>query len=420
MRLFLLSRLFDNKRKQMRKKNMGKESRKVQNALSKLFLSTLFICIISLAGQAPCFASNVALKWDPNTDADLAGYKIYYSVDSPSSPFNGTGAIEGASPVDLHSQTFGTISGLDPGRNYYFAVTAYNTSGLESSFSNIVSVPESLPPTISISYPANNAIVSATVSVTASAADNLGVVKVEFYVNGNLHTTDSTGHYLFSWDTSSLAVGTYTLMAKAYDDAGNVGQSGNVSVMVIKDTTPPTVSITGPAKNSTVSGTVSLTATASDNVGVSMLEVYDNNVLMTATNVAPYSYSWNTTTVANGTHNLFAKAYDTSGNVGKSGNIILTVANGATGGPAKLNDNGKVSYHQTLSSAYNAIVNGANVIISVQALTFTESVNFNRNIPVKLVGGYDPSFTTHTGITTLKGCLTLGTGLDSIEGISIL
>jgi hypothetical protein len=208
-------------------------------------------------------------------------------------------------------------------------------------------------------------------------------------------------------------------MAKAYDAAGNVGQSGNVSVKVVKDTTPPTVSLTGPANNTTVSGTVTVTAIAGDNVGVSMLEFYDNGVLMTATNVAPYNYSWNTTTVANGTHTLSAKAYDASGNVGQSGNVSLTVANGATGGLVRLNDNGNVSYYQTLSSAYNAIVNGANVMISVQAVTFTESVNFNRNISVKVVGGYDSSFTTHAGMTTIKGLLTLGTGSDSIEGIRI-
>ncbi len=399
---------------------MGKNRKKGQIILSKLLFATICTSVIALAGQSSCFASSVALQWDPNTDADLAGYKVYYNGDSSSLPFNGTGAVEGVSPLDLHNQTSATISGLDPGHAYYFAVTAYNTSGVESSYSNIVSVPELLPPTISISYPANNAIVSATVSITASAADNLGVTKVEFYVNGVLQSTDSTGPYLFPWNTSSLAVGTYTLMVKAYDAAGNVGQSGNVSVTVVKDTTPPTVSITGPANNATVNGTVTVTANASDSVGVSMLEVYDNNVLMAATNVVPYKYNWNTTTAANGTHTLSAKAYDAAGNVGKSGTISLTVANSVTGGLVKLNDNGKVSYYQTLSSAYNAIVNGANVIISAQAVTLTESVNFNRNILLKVVGGYDSSFTTHTGMTTIKGSLILGTGSDSFEGVRIL
>jgi chitinase len=306
---------------------MGKETRTGQNMIYKFFFATILACLLSMAGQSACFASTVVLQWDPNTDADLAGYKVYYQADSSTQPFKGTGATQGPSPIDVHNQTTETISGLDPAHPYYFAVTAYNTSGVESAYSNIVYVPELVSPTVSISYPTNNATVSGTVSVTASASDNVGVTKVEFYVNGALKTTDTSTPYLYSWNTSSLAAGSYTLMARAYDAAGNVGQSANVSVTVVKDTTAPMVSITAPANNSTISGTTTITATASDTVGVTKVEFYRNGTLLSATNVSPYSYSWNTASVTNGTYDLTAKAYDAANNVGQSSIVQVTVSN---------------------------------------------------------------------------------------------
>jgi len=182
-------------------------------------------------------------------------------------------------------------------------------------------------PTVSISSPANNATASGTVSITANASDNVGVTKVEYYVNGALKTTDTTAPYAYSWDTSAVAAGTYALLMKAYDAAGNVGQSGTVSVSVVRDTAIPTVSLTSPANNATVSGTVAITASAADNVGVSKVEYYKNNVLLAAGNVAPYSSNWNTASESNGTHTITAKAYDATGNIGQSSAVTVTVNN---------------------------------------------------------------------------------------------
>ena len=99
------------------------------------------------------------------------------------------------------------------------------------------------------------------------------------------------------------------------------------------DTTPPTAAITAPAPNATVSGTVTLTATATDNVGVAGVQfLVDNNPLGAEDTTSPYSVTWNTTTVANGTHTLTALARDTSGNTTTSAPVTVTVANAATPG----------------------------------------------------------------------------------------
>ena len=114
------------------------------------------------------------------------------------------------------------------------------------------------------------------------------------------------------------------LIALLFGGCGGGGGGGGGGV---SDTTAPTVSITSPANGATVSGTVSITASASDNVGVSKVEFYVNNTLKSTDTISPYSYGWDTTTLTNGTYTLAAKAYDAAGNVGQSSSISVTVSN---------------------------------------------------------------------------------------------
>jgi hypothetical protein len=97
------------------------------------------------------------------------------------------------------------------------------------------------------------------------------------------------------------------------------------------DTQAPTVSITAPLNGATVSGTVSVTATASDNVGVTKVEFYLDGVLQSTDTTSPYSWSWDTTSATNASHTLTAKAYDAALNVGTSTAVSVTVNNVATG-----------------------------------------------------------------------------------------
>ena len=94
------------------------------------------------------------------------------------------------------------------------------------------------------------------------------------------------------------------------------------------DTTPPSTSVTAPANGATVSSTVSVTATASDNIAVTKMEIYIDGTLRTSnTSATSLTYSWNTTTFANGSHTIVSKAYDAAGNVGTSSTITVTVSN---------------------------------------------------------------------------------------------
>jgi hypothetical protein len=286
--------------------------------LQKMLLQSVLAAILSLGMGTTGYAASVQLQWDPNSETDLAGYKVYYGEES--------GYLEGGTPLDVQNQTVATISGLDPDKSYKFAVTAYNDAGVESSYSNIVRVVEQSPPVVAIASPAGGTSVSGVVNIGVNASDNVGVTRVEYYVNGQLKGTETTAPYVYSWDTANLPLGGYTLTAKAYDAAGNVGQYSS-SVTVVKDTVAPVVTVTAPLNNAVVSGTVSINAGAGDNVGVSMVEIYCNGALLFAGNAPPYRFDWDTRSLVNGSYSLTARAYDSAKNISNSSSVMVTVNN---------------------------------------------------------------------------------------------
>src|SRR5581483_7780577 len=184
-------------------------------------------------------------------------------------------------------------------------------SGLPRSFTiDDAGSSDTTPPATSITAPANGATVSGTTTVTASASDNVGVSRVEFNLDGALQSTDTTAPYSWSWNTTASSNASHTLTSTAYDAAGNSATSTAVSVTVNNDLTAPATSITAPANGSTVSGTVSVTASASDNVGVTRVEFYLDGALKSTDTSSPYSWSWDTTASSNASHTLTSKAYD--------------------------------------------------------------------------------------------------------------
>lgn len=136
---------------------------------------------------------------------------------------------------------------------------ATRTGGIESTGKSIVTIDNDItPPVVGItSPPAGN--ISGLVDITAGAADNTGVTRVEFFIDGILAGQDTVAPYVYNWDTTN-AIGSHTILAKAYDAAGNTGVSNDVSVTVIPtDTTPPdvTASPAGGIYNAPVNVTLS-------------------------------------------------------------------------------------------------------------------------------------------------------------------
>ena len=120
-------------------------------------------------------------------------------------------------------------------------------------------------------------------------------------------------------DTGLTGSTTYQYRARAYNSAGNSSYSNigtaTTGVAVI-DTTAPTVSILKPVGGAKVSGTVAISVTASDNVGVSSLKLYIDGKLVSSGNTSSLSYSWNTRKASAGTHTISSQATDPSNNMG--------------------------------------------------------------------------------------------------------
>ncbi len=85
---------------------------------------------------------------------------------------------------------------------------------------------------------------------------------------------------------------------------------------VVQDTTAPVATLTNPVAGATVSGTLNVAATATDDTAVSKVEFYVNGNVVATSTAAPYTYAWDTTKAANGSNSVTVKAYDAAGNVG--------------------------------------------------------------------------------------------------------
>ena len=132
------------------------------------------------------------LLWDsiPSTSIGY-GYKVYYDTDNPSPPYEGSGLSEGNSPIDVGGQTSYTLTGLDPNKDYYFAVTASDNGGHESWYSNVEQKQATYCISGHIRDGSDNPIPGVTVLAGA----------------GGSATTNASGAYAIS----NLVTGTYSL-----------------------------------------------------------------------------------------------------------------------------------------------------------------------------------------------------------------
>ena len=175
-------------------------------------------------------------------------------------------------------------------------------------------LPDAIAPSASMLTPASTGLISGEVLVSASASDNVAVAGVKFLLDGDpLGVEDTAAPYELSWQSTTSGNGAHVLTAIARDAAGNVATS-NTSVMVSNDFEPPTIALTAPSPGIFVNGTVTVTATASDDIGVAGVQFKLDGALAGAEDVdPPYELSWNTGPVADGLHTWTVVARDASG-----------------------------------------------------------------------------------------------------------
>jgi putative flippase GtrA len=378
--------------------------------------------------------NEVQLIWSAD-DSRAHGYLVERSQTS-SGGYSQILAVDG-------NQTSAVDSLNNASGSYYYRVRSYKTVGpktIYSSYSNVaevtVTTADTVSPSVEISTPSADVSVTSAqdLDIIASANDDVGVTKVEFYDDTSLIGTDTTNTFSTTLSLDETSNGTHTIHAVAYDAAGNSSQSGSVNVTVDiagavdatpetvypapvidgvsvdgdsfvlnwsmpsnpsgtpeggydlvidgvdtadtnrttnttatiggleagvahtfvvearwtqadpsvfsrsnpaegtipaaeTDATSPTVVITSPSSDVSVTSAqdLNLIASATDNVAVTKVEFYDGTTLIGSDTTEIYSATLSLDETSNGTHTIHAVAYDAAGNSSQSGSVNVTV-----------------------------------------------------------------------------------------------
>jgi chitodextrinase len=215
---------------------------------------------------------------------------------------------------------------LQPTNSITYILTASNSVGSATAQVAVGVSPDTVPPSVPSLTATAVSATQANLNWTAST-DNVGVAGYRLYRNGSqLGQTTATTYS----DLTLTAGATYSYTVVAFDAAGNSSAPSAAATVSTSgsDTQAPSVSITGPANNQTLSGSVPVTVTADDNVGVVGVQyMIDGSKLGQEITVAPYSGTWNTTQTPDGVHVFTAVARDAAGNRGTSSGITVTINN---------------------------------------------------------------------------------------------
>jgi hypothetical protein len=217
----------------------------------------------------------------------------------------------------------------------YYMLVIVNRQGVPSvaSFVRVPSPREDRePPTAPSNLTARGGVGTAALDWQA-ANDNQGVSAYnvhrstqEGFIPSSVNLAGRTASLNF---TDSGIAGSYYYKVTAEDPAGNVSvPSNSARADIAADTVPPAISLAQPQSGATVSGVTSISAVASDDVGVAGVQfLLDGAALDSEDTTAPYSVSWTSTGATNGSHTLSARARDAAGNQATSAPVAVNVSN---------------------------------------------------------------------------------------------
>lgn len=283
--------------------------------------------VISPNGGEIICSPGTTITWsasDPNGDNNLT-YSLLYSSDGGST-FNllASGLTGMCPPPNLCSYIWDTTS-LPSGSNYLVKIVVSDGIQTAEDLSDARFSIDNTEPTVTWVTPPNNSFLSSTVTLSATATDNVGVTGVSFeYSNDGgasfnliaIVPTPFEGIYATPWNTVPLPSGSYILRATASDQCHNTTEAlRNVRI----DSTPPTVEIPSPPDGSEVSGTVQLLVEAQDNECLAKVELYIDGLLVhteiieDGAKTSEFIYDWSTTQISEGPHKVKAVATDCAG-----------------------------------------------------------------------------------------------------------
>ena len=285
------------------------ESDEANNIREETWLCDVIPPEITAGPTVTAVTQNSALiSWQTNEESDSAvrydRRAGYYALE-----------VSDAALVVDHNLT---LSGLTPATTYHFIARSSDMGGnvVESRDITFETLPpvDDEDPTVTLDAPI---VGRGVVTVTAEATDNVGVAKVEFYLDGALLWTDYTSPYILILDTLRYLNGDYQITAKAYDRSGrSVIADRGFNIFNLVDVTAPTAAITYPGEWATISGTLSVLVTLHDDVGVFQAYLYVDGVAVghklfpANTTDTTAQFDWDSTTVSNDNHRLGVRVYD--------------------------------------------------------------------------------------------------------------
>jgi thermitase len=315
-----------------------------------------------VAGSAAAASNNgtgvTGVAWNakimPVRVSDTSGYAffstiaegIYWAADNGAKVVNISYAVQNSISVQNAANYLRTKGGL-------VINSAGNTSALDATLANgsLISVSATTIDDVKASWSSfgNYVDVSApgagiwttargggyaAVSGTSFASPvTAGVVALMMSANPALKPTELENIL----KTTAVDLGTagndQLFGAGRINAAAAVQKAKGLSVIATADVTAPLVAITSPG-TTTVNGIVPVNVNATDNLGVVKVELYAKGVLVATDLTPPYSFSWDSTKVVDGSASLTAKAYDAAGNMATSSAISVTVSNAVEPPPA--------------------------------------------------------------------------------------
>jgi phosphodiesterase/alkaline phosphatase D-like protein len=268
----------------------------------------------------------------PSTANELPGYWCFYSLDNGSTwtnisalnPVLSGGTVNVPNTAGVTTVPLTTVLLSTPwaaGASIRFRWVDDNAS--ETSPDQIIGLDNvtittegvNLPPTVSLTAPTANATFALPTSIdlAATASDSDGsIARVEFLANGVKIGEDTSAPYEFVW--ANAISGTYSLTARAVDNADAATVSSAVSITVTNpNNTPPSISLTAPTDGARLpASVVNLAATATDTDGiVAKVEFFTGSTKIGEDTSAPFTLAWNGPPVGN--HTLTAVATDNDG-----------------------------------------------------------------------------------------------------------
>ena len=215
-------------------------------------------------------------------------------------------------------------------KNYHFYIIFILFLSCEGPFFDVPADEDSIPPTLTITFPADQSVLSDSVLISAYAFDNVGLELVTLYLNDSIVHESVEGPYEYSWPTFDNEEDEYhTIRAKATDLAGNVNYTNTIQVLVDnQDNESPTGALIFPFTGQTLSGEITIIIEANDNDEIAFVNLYINGDTIETYQEPPYRYDWNTLEeIDDVIHTIHAHIQDNSGNQITLGPINVTIDN---------------------------------------------------------------------------------------------